>query len=658
MSMDFVNPYNFVPLPHKVKRRNPWGHCGPAGSADEQLYSGVLKVQWKLITPLQLIPEQGWVQDPDGRVRIPGSSIKGVVRSLHETMFNGCLRVFDDEFLPGYRMPAVADHTDAGDWRLAQVTRAEDGSPREFRPTTDVHWVLGKVLRDRVGRPVATGDLLTMEGYAHKKADRSIWTVTSARIRTGHGQVQQRLRSDPEPHGTEDRDWVCIVTSLGARGKKPPHWACGRLGTRRIILNPQDEADREVLTRFAAACEGTDDRRKALQKPHDDRWRTQTQYEPVEFDRREIAKRALQTGLLFPGDVVWVKVQADRITDIRLSQIWRKAGQGRAGLRVPEEVLPCQDAHSLCLSCATFGSAESERHDGELSASNQGYASHVRFSAAISQGTPVLTNVGRAPLMNPRPGAGMFYLRRPENLPQAEQGDLPGQWGSESDDTSQLRGRKFYWHSDPYRQQQRWGAPAPRYQAVGEQPVTEVTLVEPGTVFEAEIAFDRLPHYAVTALVMAIDPARALDVVPGGPRQIAIHLGGGKPLGLGTAQPSLVSSRIWSLTGRYLGQSPQEFSGSLRDDMAGLRGWIDRLSALGPLAKLLDVKGLGEDETIVAYPSSADWNTMATPDFVRSYEFFQQHNGLQCGGGRRKPWRPLPAVAENEQRIRQEGQNR
>ncbi|MGH3193900.1 MAG: hypothetical protein ACRDOL_42915 [Streptosporangiaceae bacterium] len=77
---DFVNPYTFVPLPAVIGREHPGGHhC-----AGERNVSGAMTVQWSLQTPA-LLP-QAHLPVRAGRVIVPGSSVKGAVRSVHETL--------------------------------------------------------------------------------------------------------------------------------------------------------------------------------------------------------------------------------------------------------------------------------------------------------------------------------------------------------------------------------------------------------------------------------------------------------------------------------------------------------------------------------------------------------------------------------------------
>lgn len=86
---EFINPYTFVPLPERIGRARPAGHH----QALPGNLCGRMTVTWKLRTPL-LLPRQH-AEVNDGPVVIPGSSVKGAIRSLHETLMGGCLRVLE-----------------------------------------------------------------------------------------------------------------------------------------------------------------------------------------------------------------------------------------------------------------------------------------------------------------------------------------------------------------------------------------------------------------------------------------------------------------------------------------------------------------------------------------------------------------------------------
>src|SRR5690606_21497506 len=88
---------------------------------------------------------------PGGEVQpfVPGSSLAGVARSLHESIAGGCLRVFDGDFRPGYR-DVVRPRT--GHWYMARVERVnQDGRPTEVTVCPQTTWVPASLLAKKLG---------------------------------------------------------------------------------------------------------------------------------------------------------------------------------------------------------------------------------------------------------------------------------------------------------------------------------------------------------------------------------------------------------------------------------------------------------------------------------------------------------------------------
>lgn len=102
-----MNPYDFVPLDtqHPPQRRRPvWHHVlASTGTHPSKLYSGHLYLYIKTETPL-FIRDGNSPSDPRalkahicnkaGKQIIPGTSLKGLLRSVVETVCNGCMTVF------------------------------------------------------------------------------------------------------------------------------------------------------------------------------------------------------------------------------------------------------------------------------------------------------------------------------------------------------------------------------------------------------------------------------------------------------------------------------------------------------------------------------------------------------------------------------------
>ena len=105
-----MNPYDFARIDWErpPERRKPVWHNRLVGSTGQKLYSGQLEVDIDVLTPLFIVDPRHdpsddrepalSIQNDYGEYIIPGSSLKGMLRSLVETLGNGCLTLFDGEY--------------------------------------------------------------------------------------------------------------------------------------------------------------------------------------------------------------------------------------------------------------------------------------------------------------------------------------------------------------------------------------------------------------------------------------------------------------------------------------------------------------------------------------------------------------------------------
>ena len=113
--MKRINPYYFVPLGKTGPKRIPWDDVSKHYRLDEDMYSGRLHLVLHTISPV-FIPsylEEDIIEEPvqtrrgegykrtykrfhhrDGKPTIPASSIKGMIRSVFETLTNSCMALF------------------------------------------------------------------------------------------------------------------------------------------------------------------------------------------------------------------------------------------------------------------------------------------------------------------------------------------------------------------------------------------------------------------------------------------------------------------------------------------------------------------------------------------------------------------------------------
>lgn len=633
---DFVNPYTFVPLPRKVVCGQPPGH-DPGPDEARERYVGALEVTWRIQSSLA-IPTEEW-GSIGGDVRIPGSSIKGAVRSTHEMLFGGCLRQVDLGYRPTYRQLPTMDALK--DWRMAVVLDDDEVLLCEKEDPKRRSSIDSKALCERVGDRARTGDVVAVNSDDDWK-DRSELRVAE------RFQVLQR---PAEVSGYENLAgcYVVLITKKGARRdavRATWYWSLGKLTRERATFS--EKATRDFSWAMMEA------------RPDGERWIN------VFRGKTKLGQARGNEHALEPGSVIWVKARDGMVTAIKLSQFWRERSKERLGDRIPQETKPCDGENlRLCPSCSVFGSADTlndqadtdeRRREGD----QRSYAAHVRFGSAIGvdlQGDEVTL----APLGQPHPGAGLTYIEpmSPEAAP-ASRDERWSRWDSDGTPKRQLRGRKFYWHSDPERQL----GHLQHAQGVGDVPgrhlkrehhsadmCTKAQLVTGGT-FRQTITFDGLDRFGVASLLAALQPGRLL-----GDGEFALHLGRGKPLGLGSVTAEITAARITTVAARYgdKGDKAETPLETFAIDPAEVRTRCGDLAAVHEGArKVLRLDGLGENWWKVTYPTTQPWRQFGSKKFDESFTFFKDFGGpAQSKEGKTswKPgaWRPMPEITDDDQ---------
>jgi CRISPR/Cas system CSM-associated protein Csm3 (group 7 of RAMP superfamily) len=108
-----MNPYDFVRIDWATPpdRRPPVWHHRLVSQEGKPLFAGQLEVDVYAETPLFIVDPRAvssdprkpdrFIQNSQGQYIIPGSSLKGLLRGLVETLGNGCLTLFDGRYERG-----------------------------------------------------------------------------------------------------------------------------------------------------------------------------------------------------------------------------------------------------------------------------------------------------------------------------------------------------------------------------------------------------------------------------------------------------------------------------------------------------------------------------------------------------------------------------
>lgn len=658
----FINPYTFVPLPDKVKRDKPHGHA----KAVKGGLTGYLDVEFAFRSPLMMpvdwnIPEATTVTGTriEERVTVPGSSVRGAVRSLFEVISSSCLSILDPDYRPAHR----ASLEMRPDKRLAVVDEVDsDGKVISVLPTNRVVWIRAEALWHLFGG--AAG----LRSGVRISFDESAIYERSFGGNKGKPVKREQLKPEGEATLTEGGDWVVHVADAGTKGDHPAdhiYVAVGKLETTPIRLGEMTWEDYRELCRYsvdvtggglapsAPAWDAEEWSGVAVMVRHTDRNRGNRE--------TAIGKRRKSDGALAPGDSVWITTGSEGgervVTGLTMSSSWRELGEGPIRDRLPDEsLLPCCDPDELCPACATFGfieaRAEGQRRD---QAEHNAYASHLRFGAFETDAPVPLRLVLPPPTRSPRPSAGAFYLEHlkveGENREAgvAEFGKPASRWGGRLDSPRMrwIAGRKFYWHG----QEPEDTTPTPRqvrrnhYPAEGANNCRETRrwITEKPPVLRGRIHFENIDARQLGLLMLALEPLelakRAGATVNG---ELATHLGGGKGLGFGTAVGRITATCIQDAAGRY-----RAGAGKVEVDP-----WGAAMQVIDPdvpwitgLVKALGTESVPADR--IWYPTMGNFtqrdSDVQQKKFDKSFEYYARFSG---GKDKKTRMRTLPRIDE------------
>lgn len=635
----FINPYTFVPLPDRIERSAPKLHHG-----DPSLLIGSVELTYELLTDL-VLPCDWPKTEPPQCIALPGSGIRGAVRALHEVIAGGCLRVIDLHHRPVHRETTE----DAKSRQVLAVVTRVDGNQHmtEIQLTDEPIWVPFTSLTVRGGLELRSGTRFTVAAPPLARENRN------------HGNRLEStapLTINPDPQG----DWLLHLSDTGARGKHPYWVPIAKLTNSTVRITP------EIRREFSEAClraQGVDGR-LAETAPA---WTSDNWPSEVVHSQKDgcIGLRRKVDGRLGEGDSVWWVESEKRL---KMALMWRKHGVGSVGDRMASSLHPCEDPASLCPTCAVFGAAgpgSGEDREGRRDGSHLAYGGHVRFLPAVSTQPVQITEVSLAPLREPRPGSGGFYLQTTasEKQLQGERGVTKSTWGSPLDKPKlrPLAGRKFYWHGQQSGQPGASASTPRQFQRKPEITDAPRKLVPAGTRFSQRVTFDGLDQQQLGLLLCALDP-QELAAVPSAeaPKgRLALHFGGGKPLGFGSVICVAKTVHAQTAADRYSSGVAAPSTAPYRcAEMAGLTADAGHFTAL---IHALDTEFVDADRIHYPFdPEKADFDKGMTEDeFLAAFGFFARYNGgyvrTEGSGSERRsfkyPMVPLPRAADESQYI-------
>lgn len=492
----FVNPYTFIPLGKQCSRQKP--EQGPL--------SGYIECELTTHTPL-IIPNTSGPKSEENTFYnfygyknlegvhakekeyyppvVPGSEIRGAIRSVHEAATNSCMRVIN---------------TDPKDYlsRRSSIPRNETGILKYI----DGQWVLFEAKK-----------------YKVSIEDRGAWK-----------RFEQGSRVAVERHGNY-KVQILRTVPLSAANKPEYYLHFSKRMPKKKYESVFQLTDKEIC-RFRDDHESIVKLRELLKSYASDEPKSSEPNYSTYLERLEKKDgRAICVYYYKPENFnnKFLFAPSSISKDMFLNQ-------PNVILKEHGGYQPCEDPNCLCPSCSLFGMVGK---DGAM-------GSRLRFTDAtvvnpLGRAQDYYERDITIALASPKPSAAEFYLERPTIRRDKRPAD---HWNYDyavrydrklnkleviQYEKAVLRGRKFYWH----------GQPVMGYQPSNNEKLKRtVRPVKPRITFGFKIYFHRLTEQELANLKWVLE----LQNPAGGNHMHKI--GHAKPLGMGSVKVAVKQIKI------------------------------------------------------------------------------------------------------------------
>lgn len=512
-----INPYTFIPTPRHAKI----GRTDAESINSQKLHTGVLRCRLFVRTPMG-IPDaeleretkvKGHKEYPffsyreDGKriPVIPGSSLRGPVRSVFEAATDSCFSTLRDHTGLSRRIgnkeaykPGVLKW-EGGAWHLYQADRyllavePEDYSDDSIDHSYTKYGKLPsgtyvRILKREDGRRIAKtqdgeelrfGDLIEFgveRDSSYEKNGYLVWEgiANSIKKKKAEAKISPGRKSG--------------VVYLGETFVKKKHGESIFVAAKEVQSLKQEQIEK--------AYEGLVETLEIYRNPAINRSKGHSGYADFEHAKRE------------DGIPVWFDVKGGKLS---LASIGRTFFRNSLNELVGDRK-PCTSRNNLCEACALFGMAKEES-----------LGSRIRFSDAKAEPGYTLKKETLKILGQPRYSYMPFYARFKTNSRE-------GFPKSYDDDNVEIAGRKFYWHDQRAEKDSRL--------YVSQEPNnmnSTMELVMPGAEFRFDVYYDGITQEQLEKLMWCLHFGENQEK-----GNLCHKFGHGKPLGLGSAKITIV----------------------------------------------------------------------------------------------------------------------
>lgn len=382
----FVNPYNFISA--SFNGRRGIGRC-----VDKKV-SGVIHCSIITKTPLAILDTANVTKDSNGHPTykflrfgsdfcIPGSTIRGAIRSVYETVTKSCfVTMSDEDEILSTRTPATKTYN-------AGVLIKEGDE-----------WVLYGARRGR-----ADGKIIVENGERRLKGAQEIVSsgsyvtcqFNSHRTENKRGRIITLYTAKEIKYSKSPTDYVLCI---GEDSENKKHESVFKI-------------EREKKYEWGKIKESFNRLENTIWFYRDEKVNTKAKEGHTGYKYFEQAK---ENGCI----PIWWK-EENGVMHFSMAAIGRYTFNKSVGDLVGENGRPCKSIDRLCPACELFGMAKGDGKGGQ-----------IRVTDALSDNADIYPEpIPLKELGSPRPGYYLFYSKGGQDY------DVDG---------ANIAGRKFYWH--------------------------------------------------------------------------------------------------------------------------------------------------------------------------------------------------------------------
>ena len=614
--MKFINPYNFVPLGTKVDRKARIIPESQMPEDKERLFTGVIEYSLLTKTPL-IIPNtsnknafgygnehksydfysytdlslrNGSCEKEYYKPVIPGSEMRGMLRSNYEILTNSCLSSVDEKRVLARRSSQV--------FEAGLIKRNENGKYSLFKAT------------DCIMRTKGANSLVDKNPYSEADNDYQKKSYIQDRIPEGskvyfklvhRGNHIKPLATNVSTVSNNNADEGFILK--GAEGpeitdtrpdklRQEKHCAHIFVDTKELITNNMDISVLETsLSEYKKALSYSQ-KTVFLYEEYSNQFEkfksgNGEDYFPVYYSK---AVSNSQYIMLSPASIT--------------REIYQKKMNELLGVHKP-----CDKATELCPACRLFGTLRD----------NFSMASRIRVCdleyKSVSNYKDAYEKVVTLPeLSSPKLSNVEFYLKRPNSKPSFWTYDYYIKSGEEPTlYSAEINGRKVYWHHKTVKVN------------VGEVKGNRNMTVRPlkaGKEFSGKLYFNDITKEELDMLIYLINVGECSEE-PISEKKHGYKLGAAKPIGFGSVSLKVDKVLIRKyvvddLEGKILFKEEPYIDGELPEIEESIKDAFKTITSFNAI----------QDEKLLCYPYQNDKAT--------SYEWFVENHASYDYSKRRK----------------------